>query len=76
MDGKRMNFCDTLYRNAVADAAYCRLAEEHRVVNARLLRELEGMTDTQRNAVLDYLGLVAEIHNRLLVLSRNEAEIR
>jgi len=76
VDRKLTEFYDRLYKNAAEDADYCRLAAEHRAANDRLLKELETMTDAQRDAVLDYLGLVAEIHNRLLVLSRNGAEIR
>ena len=76
MDRKQVEFYGKLGQKAASDAVYCRLAAEHRAASDRLLQELAAMTDVQRDAVLEYLGLVAQTQSRLLLLSGDEKESR
>ncbi len=50
---------------ALREEGYHALLEEHRI----LVEQLAAMTEAQREAVEDYLGLVTEIQNRLLLLA-------
>ena len=54
---------------AQRDEAYRQLLAEHEVQNQRFLQALESMPQPQREAVEDYLGLVAQMHLRLLELA-------
>lgn len=51
------------------DAVYRQLLAEHEAQNVRFLSALESMPRTQRDAVEDYLGLVAQMHLRMLELA-------
>ena len=59
----------TLYEQAGQDGEYRQLLEQYRVLEQRLLTQLETMDAQQRSAVLDYLGLAGEMHRKLLELA-------
>jgi len=42
------------------------LQEEHNILNARFLKTVETLTQTQKDAIFDYIGLLIEIHLRTL----------
>lgn len=69
-----IEFYDHLLENAAEDEVYRHLTAEHEAMSTRLTGAMETMTEQQREAVLDYLRLVAEIHNRLLILSQTGGE--
>lgn len=55
-----------------ADMEYRHLMQEHDILNSRLLSQLETMNPEQRDAVMDYIGLLIEIGMKMLVFSVNE----
>lgn len=48
---------------------YQQLLAEHERLNAKLLKQLDTMNDSQRNAVLDYCGILIELHLKMLEYS-------
>ena len=58
-----------VYEQAGKDVEYRQLLEEYRVREQQLLEQLEVMNASQRDAVLDYLGLTGEMHRKLLELA-------
>ena len=58
-----------VYEQAGKDVEYRQLLEEYRVREQQLLEQLEVMNASQRDAVLDYLGLTEEMHRKLLELA-------
>ena len=58
-----------VYEQAGKDVEYRQLLEEYRVREQQLLEQLEVMNASQRDAVLDYLGLAGEMHRKLLELA-------
>ena len=63
-----------LYDRAGEDPYYHSLMEELKAVEPRMLQALEEMVPYQRNAVLDYLGVVFAANAKLLELSLLVAE--
>lgn len=55
--------------HAFQDERYRQLLEEYRVLDARLLRALDTMTKEQRDAVMDYLGLLGEMFRKMLAIA-------
>ena len=62
---KIMHILETAQR----DPHYQHLYREYEAVNGKLLAQMDTMSDAQRSAVLDYIGLCAEIHMTQLVLA-------
>ena len=58
-----------VYEQAGKDVEYRQFLEEYRVREQQLLEQLEVMNASQRDAVLDYLGLTGEMHRKLLELA-------
>lgn len=59
---------------AVLETARCdpgcrHLYPEYEAVNRQLLAQMDAMNEAQRAAVLDYIGLVAQIHMKQLILA-------
>lgn len=54
---------------ALGDAEYAALLEEHEMRNRRFLEALGEMSGEHRDAVMDYVGLFAVMHLRLLEIS-------
>ena len=52
-----------------ADPQYAGLLEEYHIKNTVLLENLETMTDSHRHAVMDFLGVLAELYLKMLVYS-------
>lgn len=50
-----------------ADPQYAELLKEYRIKNAALLDQLETMTALQQNSVMDYLGVLTELHLKMLI---------
>lgn len=61
-----------IQKKALDDPDYRVLLDEHDAANARLLDILPALTPAQRDAVLDYFGLVTAMHLRLLELALEE----
>ncbi len=57
----------------IPDARYQRLLREHKMRSKRLIGQLATMNREQQDAVLDYIGLLAEIH-RLQLAYKLETE--
>jgi hypothetical protein len=51
---------------AIKDDDYRQLALEHEEMNRTLLILLESLPEEQKETVLDYLGLCAQMHMRML----------
>ena len=51
------------------DPFYKKLLAEHQILNDRFLEILPTLSDVQRDAVMDYLGLAFAMNLRLLELS-------
>ena len=51
------------------DSAYQQVLAEHERLNAELLNQLDTMNESQRNAVLDYCGVLVEMHLKILEYS-------
>ena len=49
-----------------ADPQYAGLLEEYRLRNAALLKQLDTMSVPQREAVMDYLGVLTELNSKML----------
>ncbi len=49
-----------------SDPAYQALVAEHEIRNARFLKTVEALTESQRSDIFDYLGLIVEMHTRQL----------
>ena len=54
---------------AARDEDYRKLLEEYRERNVQMLRLLRNLPREQAEILEDYLGLVAEMHRRLLELA-------
>lgn len=54
---------------AKADAGYLALVDEYRILDKRLLSALEEMTPDHRDAVMDYLGSVHTINEKMVELA-------
>ena len=50
-----------------ADPQYADLLKEYRIKNAALLDQLETMTALQQDSVMDYLGVLTELHLKMLI---------
>ena len=50
-----------------ADPQYAELLKEYRIKNAELLDQLETMTALQQDSVMDYLGVLTELHLKMLI---------
>lgn len=50
-----------------ADPQYAELLKEYRIKNAALLDQLETMTALQQDSVMDYLGVLTELHLKMLI---------
>ena len=72
MDQKMIETLCAVYEQAGQDPDYRQLLEECRVREQQLLEQLEVMNASQRDAVLDYLGLTEEMHRKLLEFSCKE----
>lgn len=59
-----------IQEKAMRDEQYLQLMEEYQGRNRCLLEELETMTETQQSAVLNYIGLCAEMHAKLLEIGQ------
>ena len=62
---KLMHILETAQR----DPHHQYLYKEFEAVNRKLLAQMETMTEAQRSAVLDYIGLCAEMRMTQLVLA-------
>jgi DNA-binding transcriptional regulator YbjK len=69
MDQKMIETLCAVYEQAQQDGEYRKLLEECREREPQLLEQLEVMNASQRDAVLDYLGLTEEMHRKLLELA-------
>ena len=58
-----------LQDTAMADAAYLALLGEYRILDKRLLKAMEEMEPVHRDAVMDYLGAVHAINERMVELA-------
>ena len=54
---------------AKADAGYLALMDEYRILDKRLLSALEEMAPDHRDAVMDYLGSVHTINEKMVELA-------
>ena len=72
MDQKIVGRLSTVYEQARQDVEYRKLLEEYRVREAQLFAGLEAMGEQQCSIVLDYLGLIGEMHRKLLEFSCKE----
>lgn len=50
-----------------ADPQYAELLKEYRIKNAALLDQLETMSALQQDSVMDYLGVLTELHLKMLI---------
>lgn len=51
------------------DVQYQQVAAEHTVLNARFLETVNALEKQQQDAIFDYLGLILEMHNKMLELA-------
>ena len=56
------------------DPEYQNLVQEHILLNARFLKQVETMNPQQREAVWDYCGLLIEMHLRTLEIALSDPE--
>lgn len=54
---------------AVADPEYQALNEEYRKLSGRFDAFLLNLPEEQRNLVMDYLGIVIQMHSKMLILA-------
>lgn len=59
----------TLQEQARGDEYYLSLLEEYRVLDQKLVAALEEMAPAHRDIVMDYLGCVFALQQRMLELS-------
>lgn len=64
-----------LQETALSDPEFGNLHQEYAIRNATLLDTLDTMTQIQRNAVLDYIGLGVQMHLQLVELALAKPEI-
>ena len=64
----RTVFCKVLdaQEKMFDDPNYQKLLAEHEMLNTRFLRQLDTMNSEQQEAVMDYCGLLIEMHLRTL----------
>ena len=67
MDKYRMDRIWEAQGELSADPQYAELLKEYRIKNAALLDQLETMTALQQNSVMDYLGVLTELHLKMLI---------
>ena len=53
---------------AMVDHEYLQLAQEQKVMNQELLELLDTLQEDQKETILNYLGLCAQMHMRMLEL--------
>ena len=51
------------------DTAFQRLSQEYDLLDSRLQLALKTMDEQQQNAVTDYIGLLIEMHMKLLEIA-------
>ena len=69
MDKELVKKMLALQDRAKTDAAYLALLNEYRILDKRLLKVLEEMAPVHRDAVMDYLGSVHAINERMVELA-------
>ena len=69
MDAKVTERLLDFQKRTQVDTDCQRLFREFETVDALLLDQMSSMTESQRSAVLDYIGLCGEIQRKLLVLA-------
>lgn len=53
----------------IADPEYQALNEEYRKLSGRFDAFLLNLPEEQRNLVMDYLGIVIQMHSKMLILA-------
>ena len=66
MDSKMTQYILNLQDRIHTDEEYQRLMDEYTYRNEQLLDQLKTMNPEQRSAVWDYLGLMIELHFKIL----------
>ena len=56
------------------DPGFLQLCQEYDAVNRQLLSQMDAMTESQRSAVLNYIGLCEEMHMKQLPLALDHAD--
>ena len=69
MDQIKTDFYFHLHSRLAEDSEYRLLLAEFRELDRQLLEQLEYMSPDARNAALDYLGLLAQLHTRQLAVA-------
>ena len=55
-----------LQEAAMEDETYRQLMDEHGVRNERFLQVVQSLSEEQQTAIFDYLGVLIEMHLRML----------
>ena len=61
-----------VHEKARNDEEYQALVEEYRVLDARFMEQYPTLTKPQKDAVLDYIGLLYSMHLKMMVLALSE----
>ena len=68
MNQETSNRLLSIQERAMVDETYMELMREHEERNGRFLATMESLSEEQRAAIYDYLGVLVQMHHRMLEL--------
>ena len=63
-----------IQKSTLQDTQYQQLLTEYHMINGQFENMLEPLSPAQKNLILDYIGIIAEMNQRLLELACLHAE--